>query len=396
MATSLRSDAGRMAGVWALSELRSQLGDDWLDRVAASEGSIPSEILMADMHAVAFAEMLDFALRLRLLRDVEGTIDVRRALRSDLRQEYRVHAHAVLGVAALAQRRGYGVALEKRRAPGGRPTDVVVTSPSAELACEVFVVLADHLMREGMAATSAVTDAVRRICWGHRVEFGGHVDASLSAEGLEALFAEVEQVARAVELDGSARVVERQATRIEVVSMDEAAQREMSFTGPVVSGKGHDRLDEILRTKAEQAVAAGAGWIRADVLDGLWQFTPWATWDLPAKGEALAGEIRSALSDVDGIAGAVLSCGPAMAQGLFVAESARLAGGGFAIRRTFEPIRVRETVVVPMLPGHENEAAEWVALYDAEPGWLDWALLQVGLRPAAHVLDRTPPDDTRW
>jgi len=62
MEESSRSEEGKAAGVWAIGELRTYLGDDWMERVAQHEGSAPSELILSPIHAVAFGELLDLAL----------------------------------------------------------------------------------------------------------------------------------------------------------------------------------------------------------------------------------------------------------------------------------------------------------------------------------------------
>lgn len=386
MSESVRSDEGRAAGVWAIDVLRDQLGSQWMERVALAEGRAPNDLLLSVMHAVAFGELLGLALRLHLLRDVEGMGVVRRDLKRDLREQRRLHTRVILDIAALALQNGHGVAMEKRLAVDLAPTDVVITTPSGDVISEAFAVLTDDVMRQGMDYTEALAREVRRICWGNAVELDGQLQAVLTDEATSDWLARVEEVALLVKSDGKARVVDHPIGPVTVLSLAEAAQCATSFTGPLMTGKGNDRLGVILRKKAEQAAMAGATWIRADVLDGLWQFTQWAGWTLSTKSEALAAEVRQALDGIEGVRGAVLSCGPAMAQGDFVGESTRVADGGFALRRVFPPFRVRETVVIPLGPEHASEAMTWVELYDGEPGWLDWALGAVGLPSASDVL----------
>ena len=61
--------------------------------------------------------------------------------------------------------------------------------------------------------------------------------------------------------------------------------------------------------KARQAAEAGGGWLRADIRDGMWMFTPWARAGLGDKFEQIAQHVASALRRVPGIDGAVLSNG---------------------------------------------------------------------------------------
>ena len=387
MADSGRSDEGRRAGVWAIGELAEQLGEGWMLQVARSEGAAPMELLLSPFHAVAFGELLDLALRLHLLHDLEGMATVRRDLKRDLRKQRRLHTRVVLSVAALAMQSGYQVALEKRLAADLAPTDVVITLPSGQaLVAEAFAVMTDQVMRQGMDYTDGLMQQIGRICWGNGVELDGHLEALLTDEATTEWLAEVAEAATLVGNDGAARVIAHPAGRVTVRSSADAAASGASFTGPIVTGKGSDRLGSILRRKAGQAAASGATWLCAEVFDGLWQFTQWAGWSLPAKGEAIASEVRQALLDIPGIVGVVLSCGPAMAQGDFVAESARLGGGGFVLRRVFAPFRVRETVILPLRAGHDWDSVAWTQLYDREPEWLDWALGKVNLPALSKVL----------
>ena len=114
MSESVRSAEGQAAGIWAIDVLRDRLGHDWVERVAVAEGRAPSDLLLSMVHAVAFGELLDLALRLHLLRNVEGMAVVRRDLKNDLREQRRLHTRVVLNVAALALQRGHDVAMEKR------------------------------------------------------------------------------------------------------------------------------------------------------------------------------------------------------------------------------------------------------------------------------------------
>lgn len=114
MSESARSDEGRAAGIWAIDVLRDQLGHHWMERAALAEGRAPSDLLLSMVHAVAFGELLDLALRLHLLRNVEGMGVVRRDLKNDLREQRRLHTRVLLNVAALALQHGHGVAMEKR------------------------------------------------------------------------------------------------------------------------------------------------------------------------------------------------------------------------------------------------------------------------------------------
>ena len=41
--------------------------------------------------------------------------------------------------------------------------------------------------------------------------------------------------------------------------------------------------------------------------------------------------------------------------------------------------RVRETMIIPVTQLGHDQANIWLAMYDTEPQWLDWALTRAGL-----------------
>lgn len=391
MNESVKPEAGRAAGLWAIDQLQLHLGDHWPEQTAG-KNSQPGFVLAASYHARAFGELLDLALRLHLLRDIPGIAKVRRELQRDLAGGRRMHSGIILDVAGLARQRGHQVELERRARADRAPTDVVVTTPAGVIAIETFAVLLDAVTREGMAYSETIARERERICGAHGVWLSGHLRDGLGPDDTMAWLAEVETAAKLVAEDGETRVVDDPVGRVAIARLALKAGTS-TFSGPPIRGGDPRRLGGILRKKAKQVVAAEGEWIRADVLDGLWQFTEWSTWTLLAKAEALAAEVRHSVSDIEGLRGAVLTCGPVLAQGTFVPESQKLSGGGYAIRRTFAPRGVRETVVIPLGAGYEAQAGEWLDMYDAEPDWLDWALSRVGLPPAADVFG--PPDRVR-
>jgi hypothetical protein len=123
---------------------------------------------------------------------------------------------------------------------------------------------------------------------------------------------------------------------------------------------------------------SGASWIQANVMDGMWLFTPWARGVLADKGEALAHFVRSVLTGLEGLDGAILSSGAAMAQGEFHGESAPLSSA-LALRRPLPCGRVRETIIVPLRHEPTNQVSDVLRLYDREPEWLEWGLATAGL-----------------
>ena len=384
MGDSSLPDESRVAALWAIDVLAPVLEDAWL-RGTDEEASTPSEILFAESHSVAFGELLELGLRMHLLAGVGGIGTIRRELKTDRRIDRRVHARAVLGAAGLALRKGWSISLEE----GEPPSDVAITfSPDNRIVAEVFVSLTDELMRSGMERTDDLQRRIHDLTWPFGVDLTGRFEGGTPEEEAD-WFAALEGAAANARDENTTVVVDLPAGRVEVFPVWQRIERGADgFTGPQMEGKDGRRLESRVRQKALQAARSGAGWLRVDVMDGLWQFTDFAIASLKGKGEYLTAWMHPVLADIPGLDGAVFSSGPATAQGAFYGESARLTGGGFALRRPLEPGRVRETVIVPITPIGQIGAYSWLELYDEEDTWLEWALTQVELPPAAHVFRR--------
>jgi hypothetical protein len=381
MANSPRSDEGRTAGMWAIDQLHSALGDQWLIKQA------PEDLLWSPYHAGGFSELLDLGLKLHFLRDASGMTSLLKDLGKDVKQGRRVHSRLMLEVAGLASQHGYEVALEKRYAPGLAPTDVVLTTPTGRFGVEVFALLKDRNLQDGEAYADQIFSALGDIESKYGVAVRGKWEGILDAKETSNLLAEIEKAASLVAGDSRSRVVEHFAGTLTVSSRDEASLNQSILTGPLIGGMNNDRFLSRLVQKSSRAIKAGSTWIRVDVLDGLWQLTQWSTWPLKEKGEAIANEVRRAVGSLAELHGVILSSGPATAQGVLANENVDLDGGSFALRRLLPPVRVRETIILLMHNAHESEAAEWLAMYHKEPDWLNWALESVGLSPSAAVFD---------
>ncbi len=71
-------------------------------------------------------------------------------------------------------------------------------------------------------------------------------------------------------------------------------------------------------------------------------------------------------------------------------ETYRDREGNVGLRLLIAPVRVRETIVVPLDEQAQHETDLWVRLYDREPGWIDWALSMAGLPSDSEVLSEWP------
>lgn len=379
MADSTRSEEGKIAGLWAIDELRAILGQSWPGLCNANY------LQVAFMNSDAYRQLLELALRLHLLRNLSGMARVRRELVSNVQPERRLHTQLQLNVASLAVQCGIDVELEKSMASNHAPTDLVLSSESKKIGIEVFVVHMDMDMRQGIIYNNRIDYELNRIRARCSVEITGNLDFILNEIDTRVWLEQIEQLALKVKYDGYIRSIIQPSSSIKISTLKNSINDEISFTGPWILGKTNFRLYERLTKKAEQAVKAGAVWIRVDVMDGLWQFTPWAAQSIQDQSQMLANELIAILSAIVGLHGAVLSSGSGMCSSPIKNEFTQLAGNGFALAVNLPPSRARETIIVPMHSDYEKEAALWTEMYKGEPEWLDWALNKVGLPSSSAV-----------
>ena len=217
-------------------------------------------------------------------------------------------------------------------------------------------------MRDDAEYSSSIHDSILALEVKHEVTIGGKLLRRFAEGELADWLGRVAQAAVRVSRDGSDERVDSSAGSV-VVSPGKSG-RAMPLTGPPIVGRGWPRTATLLQDKCEQISRSGAGWLRFDLLDGQWQFTPWATLPLPAKTETLAAQLRSSIS---GASGAVLSHGAGFAQGQFLAENYRSPAGAIGLRRLIAPCRVRETIIVPLTNDVDAQTQTWIDIYDDEP-----------------------------
>lgn len=375
-----RSEAHREAASWALNELEATLGDDWLVRAVASADPPPLLQHLAWMsgHVQAFAEVLEWALRLRLLRDVHGAGDVRRELLRDATAGRTLHTALQLNVAACAQRLGWRVALELKPDAATAPADVVVRTQSAELVVEARVLTEALATRELRAEIHAVHERLWLIGARHDVWIGGSPERVLSENELRSV--EAWAAARA---DDPAAADPWVADGVELRLGLRVGDGE-GLRSPPVTDALWPRMAGVIAAKAESMRAAAADWLRIVPLTGLFAFTGWAQEPLGRKLEEMAVGLATE-PDSRSPAGVVLSSAASLALG-DVDEERVEAGPAVAVRRAIAPVRARETLIVPLRDDAIAAVGDWEALADAESSWLEWALLQVGLPSLGEVL----------
>ena len=377
MARAKWSDAWRQVGHWALGELKSTLGDDWVERCWHAEGRLPGELLGASAYTVAFGFLVEWALRLHLLYAMPGMAGVRRGLQRDLRAAWRRHAALQLEVAALGLATGHDVRLEVHRDPGRPPSDVWLSDGANSFSVEAFAVLLDEDSANAGGWDKRVQAELLRIEAVHGVSFDGELRDRLDEEGLQSWLRDVERIAVEVATTGTPQPVTTRAAYLTVRPPNDVSPSRLTY--PITVADGWPRTVARLKQKAEQARSSGATWLRVDLLDGIWWASPWAQAGLFGKTSIMAEQLREALAHEASLAGVVVSSSPCPALSVYVPESARAADGAVGLRRVLPLNRVRETIVVPLGPDRGSAAEEWLALYDREAEWLDWGLAQAEL-----------------
>jgi hypothetical protein len=206
-------------------------------------------------------------------------------------------------------------------------------------------------------------------------------------DGTEELLLQVQQAAAAVLADGVPRDVNRPDIEFHLASWSDPNGTEVVLEGPSTPGAEWRRAHGIINGKAHDWVGSPLPvWLRFDLLDGTWLFSNWAQRPLPDKTEWMAALMTDAVAGTD-VAGVVVSCGSRLdpsAQD----ESYAGTGGIIGLRRHLDPLRARETIIVPLSKVGAGHQRLWVSLYDAEPGWMPAALRSAAL-PGLQDIDRS-------
>jgi hypothetical protein len=378
MARAPRSDEGRAAGLYALGKLQEILGDAW-PAVAwekSDHAGLPPEIMLSGPHAIAFAQLLELALRLDVLPG-DGGAKVKGSLRSDPRPEHLTHLRLQLELAALAVAAGLDPSVETHLAGADTPADVVVSHGGERVAIETFGILISDPDRFADRASQRAFHDISMTHVRYDVGITGSFDP-LSSEGLSLMLEEIDATAAAVCADGVTRAVDGDGYAL---TIDKSGELKLEAT----SGARDlwPRISQRLSQKAAASARSGSKWLRVDVVSGLWQFTDWAFQPFSEKVAVLGDAVRSALTDATHLHGVMVSSGACFIPGDQSDEDVR-GDGVIGLRRVIQPLRARESILVALHPAAEISLL--VDLYAGEPAWLGWALTRAGLGPPDAVL----------
>ena len=319
------------------------MGADWLERYWDVSGHVPYEVNLGSAHVSALGNLLDFALRFAVLDGVCGVGKIQREMRKDMRDDRRRHCALQLEVGALAARKGYALAFEDCFQPGAPPSDVVLRIGRQALRVETFSIMPDKRSQETDRFWQRISLRIKRIEWQHDTPIAGTISEQLDDEESAELLRLLDRAAEQAVSTNEANLVSwRQAELL--VQPPGGTDYGLQFGAE--ESDSWPRIVSKLRQKARQAQASGGGWLRAELLDGTWAFTPWAQAGLRTKIDEMARQVLPLLSQFPGISGVILSNGLGLAQGNFVGESAQTSGDSYGLRRVLPAVRVRETMIV--------------------------------------------------
>jgi hypothetical protein len=325
---------------------------------------------------------------LRLER-LAGTLRLKRLTNEWSRdpQEIRLlHVRLQLEVAALASSIGAAVEFE---APielplTRRPADVVISAEGEKLIAECFCVYTDDYTADALAYDRNLGFRLHMMAIDLRLS--GRWDVRLAPAETDQVLAEVEQTVAQVLADGVARDVTRPGVELHLAPWSAPDGTEVTLEGPETSAAGWRRTRGIINGKARDWVGSPVpAWLRFDLLDGTWMFSDWAQRSLPGKTEWMAALLAEAVVGT-GVVGAVVSAGPTIdpkAPG----EEYSGRGGIIGLRTRLDPLRFRETIIVPLSPAGARHKQLWRSIYEAETHWLKDSLVSASL-PSFEEIER--------
>jgi hypothetical protein len=253
-----RKDARYEAASWALDTLRQQLGEDWLGRaVRLGDGEFPLALHLLSSHAQALAEALEWALRLDMCHDWDGSADFLRDLLNDPRPSRILHSRAQLAQAAFAEYLGWPVVLEPSGDGGGSPADLAFEAPSGPLIAEVKVLMQSDIGRSQREIAEGTTDWLFWLGLEHDVWIGGE----LGREPDDAERLEIERFVREASANTRSGDQARFVRHGISLGVFERGSDAPGLTSPPVREELLVRMVRAVADKTEKMANSGAGWL---------------------------------------------------------------------------------------------------------------------------------------
>lgn len=378
--------AWREARARMLDLLECYLGSKWPRQMWRRHRSGPLPIFEAASNNLACVRLLELALRLGLCEEHPGFSDLQKALRREPTTEAGAHVGLQLEVASLTSAVAVTTPAFEQLQATGRPADVLLAFPDrSKIAVETCTLFTDEAWRLASADNHRVSQRIVMAGIRNEVSWQSEISEQMSSEETDDWLNRGEDAARDVAAGGVPRVICASSARA-VVRPRESGEQGRIFKGPRIESVSWPRILRRIVRKAAQTESDTETWIRLDLLDGTWQFTPWSTAPLSAKIAALEGTIAETFPEPPRhLGGIVVSNGAGYGASELRDESHTTTSGATALRRRLWPLRVRETLILPIGASARPSGELFRQAYSAEPGWLDNALLDVGLEPLGSL-----------
>lgn len=382
-----RCDSGRLAAVWALDILEREYGSDWLQADTNATQLLP-EVLMSPSHSACLIEMVRYALLLEDSKNRSGFVQIRNEMRNDLTDHRQTHSRLQLEVASLFAAAGATVIFEDKSV-GDRPVDVLARLGDLTIRVETFGIFPDDQLRTGNQVMDRYSDLITSLQWEYDVFPIGEVLDGYKNSDFEVMKTELRKAAAQAKLTMAPAQANHPFLDLRFVpqSLVEGGS-EWSIPGgdPVGWARTRTRLQQ----KALLATRSGPTWLRVDIMDTMWELSPWAQSSMFEKTSSLAAATREALSGIDGIRGVLFSNGGMTTSGTLMGESTMPVNGAIGMFRKLWALGSRECIIVQIDDAASTEADVWWQIYDQEAAWFTDALKRQGFPPADELIRLRP------
>ena len=380
-----RPRAWSHVGHWAIDVLSGELGEQWPQTAAAAEArdrqTLPlvGALTSLGWRTLALAEAIEWAARLRLLANAHGAADLRRDLARDVTAGRILHTGLQLETAGLAACMGWDIQLEPLLPGAARPADVIIAAPGARLVIETRVLTEAPADRTTRQWTDQAVDRLTMLAAVHRTWLEGDLGDALDEHTVRELERRIPTEALGARA-GLRPELAVGSARVRLVRQEDATER---LVAPGPSGDLWPRMVGVMTDKASQMAESGAEWLRLIPYNHLFLLTHWAQRPLEEKLSTLSDEIRSSLAGL--MRGGVVVSSGLGHYGGHVTEDTIRNEHGVTLRRGIQPLRARETLIIPFGDPADETIDAWQQLFDAEARWLPWVLDEFGLPDLAEI-----------
>jgi hypothetical protein len=323
--------------------------------------------------------LIDLAGALELLDRGRGMGKVRRALKSSPNWETIASTRCSLRLAMAGLRAG----LEPEPEYGDPPMDLALEGEGVRFGVEIKTLRRSDLTIEIDRWLGDLTLRLLTTMSNRDVLIVGDAREALDGEETQALSERIVDAVGVVRAGLDAPTIWAGKNRFDV-----RRPRPDERPGSRIALPPEDlwrRMTARVASAAEQMTKSGASWLVIESLDNFWELTPWSREPPAARASSLAAAARRFLAKHVHVDGLVFTDSAAMTNPGSVDEDATPDRGIMFIRRRLDYIRSRQTIVAALTDRGTDALPFWRSLFDAEPGFAEWALPSLGLSPPSEL-----------